>query len=189
MSPRNADGAFVIEDSAQGCYLGLPTDVVQLLEVRPDLQARVVQLVRGVQISAAPVIQSPRDAYVQVYPLLAGHVQERLVCVALNRRQRVLAVETVTVGTDAFTIVDPRQVLRWLLHHGASGLILAHNHPSGDAQPSQADVDVTRRIEAACRAVGLRLHDHLVVTDTTFTSLADLGHITASLNTNPQVLS
>lgn len=119
-------------------------------------------------------------AYRAVLPLLAGRSTEALACVAVNRRLRVLSAELLTTGSDSFCIVDARQILRWALLQGRSGahaIVLAHNHPSGDASPSQQDRDVTLRVARAASAVGIKMLDHLVVTDTSYTSFAERGEL------------
>lgn len=114
-------------------------------------------------------------------PMLAGHTDERLVVLALNRRRVVTDQTVLTTGTDCFTIVDPKQILRWALTSGRSApsaIILGHNHPSGDPTPSRQDIEVTRRVEQACKAVGIQLLDHLVICGpSTWSSLASMGYI------------
>lgn len=75
------------------------------------------------------------------------------------------------MGSDSQTIVDPRRVMRPAVQLGAPAVIVAHNHPSGDPTPSEADVDVTRRLREAGDVLGIRLLDHLVIGDGTFRSV------------------
>ncbi len=121
------------------------------------------------------LLRSPLDALELVGPPLRGLPHEELHGVYLDRRHRVLGQRRLTVGSDAFTVVDPRQVLRPALSLSASAVILAHNHPSGDPTPSQQDRVVTRRVADAARIVGLRLLDHLVIGDHGHVSLAEQG--------------
>ena len=124
-----------------------------------------------------------RTAATLLEPHLAGHAEERLVVIALDRRRHVLGVETMTVGNDACTVVCPRQIFRWALEQGRSGahaIILAHNHPSGNPTPSQQDIDITNRVAAAGRIVGIPLLDHIVYVDAlNWKSLSEQGHLTA----------
>lgn len=83
----------------------------------------------------------------------------------LDNKNRVLAWERVSRGTVDETPVYPREVLALALRHQASGLILTHNHPGGDPRPSEEDVQLTLRIKRAADDLGVRLLDHLVVTD------------------------
>ena len=154
---------------------GAAQRAVALLRERPELAALVLQ-------AAEPepeTVCTPQACFEVVFPLLAGRATEGLAVVALNRRNRVIGREVLTTGSDSYTVVDPRQVLRWALLQGRSGaasIILAHNHPSGDESPSDQDREVTRRMAVAGRAVGIRLLDHLIVVDSgRFTSLAERG--------------
>lgn len=149
------------------------------IRARPDLQEQIRGLLLAGE-SAPNVCDAPAQAYKIVRPYLLGGTVERLVAVALDRRNRVLGAQILTQGSDACTVVDPRQIFRWALLQGRSGanaIILAHNHPSGDSAPSRQDIEVTLRVAAAGRVVGVNLLDHLIVTDTTYTSLADQGHV------------
>lgn len=87
---------------------------------------------------------------------------ERLICVHLDASGGVLAVEEVGCGGLHSAPVPLRQIIARALSVEAAGLILAHNHPSGDAAPSREDVAATRRLAEVGQALGLRLHDHLI---------------------------
>lgn len=115
--------------------------------------------------SEVDIATCPEDGYKIVAPHLVGFAEERLVCVALNRRNRVIDVQVLTQGSDRFTVVDPAQILRWVLTRKkpASGFLLAHNHPSGDPTPSAQDRDVTHRVNQAARVIGLVFNDHIIV--------------------------
>ncbi len=81
----------------------------------------------------------------------------------LDRKNRLIADEEQARGTVDHVPVYPREVAKRALELNASALILVHNHPSGDPTPSQSDIDMTARIESACGALGITLHDHLVI--------------------------
>jgi DNA repair protein RadC len=103
---------------------------------------------------------------------------EVLLAVFLNRRGIPLGLRILTKGSDAFTIVDPRQVLRSAIAAEAVAMILVHNHPSGDPTPSSQDRDITRRVAAAARIIGIPLKDHVVVAaGGKFVSLAEQGEL------------
>ncbi len=82
----------------------------------------------------------------------------------LDSRNRLLRDERQTTGTINHTPAYPREVCKRALEVGASAVILVHNHPSGDPTPSGADIEITRRIEAAAKLLGVAVHDHLIVT-------------------------
>lgn len=148
-----------------------------------DYARRVIGMVDGVQ--AGDFVTSPEQAAGVIYPLVAGLGVEALVVMALDKRRRVIDAAVVSLGSAGFTIVDPAVIYRWALlqgRSGASGLIMAHNHPSGDPQPSSQDREVTRRVATVGRSLGIPLLDHLVVVDAgearlRYTSLAERGEL------------
>jgi DNA repair protein RadC len=93
----------------------------------------------------------------------------------LNSRHHILACEDLFRGTLAQTQVYPRDIVKRALAANAAAVIVAHNHPSGNPEPSPDDVRITDRIKAALALVDIRLLDHLVITDTSATSLAERG--------------
>lgn len=122
-------------------------------------------------------LHDPHSAYRQVLPFLAGRTTEALVAVFTNRRCKIITTEVMTMGTEQCTIVDARGVFRRALLLNASGVLVAHNHPSGDVRPSDADRSVTRALIEAGRLLGISVLDHLVVTDQSFTSIRAEGSV------------
>lgn len=151
-------------------------DAIRALRAHPELANTVLLLV-----AEPPTrVTTPSEALALFRPLLAGRETEALAVAALDRRLRVIDCAILTTGSDTWTVVDPRQVLRWALTRArpAHAIILAHNHPSGDPEPSAEDRAVTRRVADAARAVGLVFQDHLVVTDAgEYVSLAIRGEV------------
>ena len=94
---------------------------------------------------------------------MAHRGQEQFRVLYLDRKNVLIADEAQGEGTVDHVPVYPREVVKRALELDASALILVHNHPSGDPTPSQADIDMTRQVEAAAAALGLALHDHLVI--------------------------
>ncbi|WP_018869163.1 MULTISPECIES: DNA repair protein RadC [unclassified Thioalkalivibrio] len=94
----------------------------------------------------------------------------------LDNRHRVLAFEELFRGTIDGASVHPREVVRRVLHHNAAAVILAHNHPSGVAEPSRSDALITRRLSEALSLIDVRLLDHLIIGDTAV-SLAERGEL------------
>jgi len=126
-------------------------------------------------VLASEPINCPDLAHAHLSPMLKGRPFEALVGLYLNRRHRMLAMRELTRGSESLTIVDPRQIFRMGLSMGASAVILAHNHPSGDPSPSDQDRDVTTRVAQSGRVLGLRLLDHLVIAGDEYVSLAQEG--------------
>lgn len=122
-------------------------------------------------------IDTPQRAADLLWPRLIGSSQEELHAAFLDRRHRLLALRQLTRGSEAYTIVEPRQIFALALSIGATQLVLAHNHPTGDPRPSTQDLEVTRRTANAGQLIGVRLLDHLIFADTAWTSLASEGSL------------
>lgn len=96
---------------------------------------------------------------------LRDRSQEVFACLFLDNRNRLIAFEELFFGTIDGASVHPREVVRRAIQHNAAALILAHNHPSGIAEPSQADQQITRRLQDALGLIDVRVLDHIVVGD------------------------
>lgn len=106
---------------------------------------------------------------------MRAYTREVFLCLFLDNQHRVIAQEELFYGTIDGSMVHPREVVRRSLHHNAAALIFAHNHPSGVAEPSQADISITRKLKNALSLMDIRTLDHLVVGDGDVTSLAERG--------------
>jgi DNA repair protein RadC len=106
---------------------------------------------------------------------LAHLPRERLHLLFLDRKNAVIAGETQGVGTVDQAPIYPREVARRALELNASAVIMVHNHPSGDPAPSAADIEATRKVAEALKAIGVTLHDHLIVGRTGHASLRSAG--------------
>lgn len=118
-----------------------------------------------------PAVGSPEDAVRQLLPRLKGKKKEHFVVVALDVRNRVLAMDEVSVGSLDTSIAHPREVFQKAISLGAASVIVAHNHPSGDPEPSDEDIRLTKRLVEAGGIVGIGVTDHIIVCDRTFLSL------------------
>lgn len=108
--------------------------------------------------------------------------QEMMVAMFLDCRQRVIGLQVAHIGTLSAVAVEPRAILSAALLCNASGVVLAHNHPSGDPTPSADDLEFTRRMTEACELLGLRLRDHLIIgAPGRWVSLARRGGLDAEL--------
>ena len=125
-------------------------------------------------------IQGPEEAYQQLWPHLVGKENEELWALFLDRKKQLLLQKCMTIGNDQCTIVDPKQIYRAALLVQASGVVIGHNHPSGDIHPSEADILITRRLEQAGQLLNITLLDHLIIGNDGFCSLADIGFIKMS---------
>jgi len=123
-------------------------------------------------------IQGPRDVFLRMGPLLQDLKQEEFRALLLNTQHRVLRDVLVTKGILDASLIHPREVFRAAIVESAAGVILVHNHPSGDPSPSQEDRTVTRQLAEAGRAVGIPVLDHIIVGEGRFVSLSDELRVT-----------
>ena len=144
---------------------------VAVLKALPHLAQRYFEetLPTGV------AIRSPADTEHFLMARLRDRPHEVFCCLYLDNRHRVIVFEELFRGTIDGTSVYPREIVKQALAVNAAAVILAHNHPSGVAEPSQADERITKRVKSALELVDIRLLDHLVIGDSTSTSLASRG--------------
>ena len=152
--------------------------------------------VKGIKESAAVAIKAVEAAALRLArkdlkerPVLAswtgvidylrmrmGHGDvEQLRILFLDAKNGVIEDEELQRGTVNHTAVYPREIIRRALDHGATALILVHNHPSGDPTPSRADIEMTRQVREAAEKIGVALHDHVIVARGRHTSFKSMG--------------
>jgi DNA repair protein RadC len=154
----------------------------QLCKFKGIGPAKAITLTAALELSARrnllpikeqPAIACSRDAYQTIAPLLADLPHEEFWILLLNRANRVIGRERVSIGGVAGTVVDAKMVFQKALQQLASSIILAHNHPSGNLRPSQADLDLTKKLKAAGKVMDIQVLDHLIISEAGYTSLAD----------------
>jgi DNA repair protein RadC len=124
-------------------------------------------------------IRGPGDVFQRLGPMLRDRKQEEFWVLYLDSQNRVLIDRRITVGLLNSSLVHPREVFAPAIAHSAASLILAHNHPSGDPDPSPEDLDVTVQMVESGRLLGIPVRDHIVLGDTTFVSLLERGLMVA----------
>ena len=110
-----------------------------------------------------PILSSWADLFNYCCASMSHLKIEQFRLIFLDRKHRVLSEEVQQQGTVDNTPVYPREVVKRALDLGASGIILVHNHPTGDPTPSAADIDMTKRIKSICIELGIQLHDHIII--------------------------
>lgn len=123
--------------------------------------------------NARTPITKPQQIYDQMIPLLKGLDHEECWVAYLNRSNYIIYKERVSSGGLSFTAIDPNTILRKALEKKASGLILIHNHPSGNPYPGVADIKETSRLKKAAEVFSISLMDHIVISDSCFYSFSD----------------
>jgi DNA repair protein RadC len=124
--------------------------------------------------SRGDCLSSPEDTKRWLRLHFHGLLNEQFSVIFLDAKHRVIAFETLFYGTIDASVVYPRVVAQKALTHNAAALIFAHNHPSGNPEPSQADINITRRLVDAMALLDIRVLDHFVVGDE-ITSFAEKG--------------
>ncbi len=144
-----------------------------------QLQATVELTRRALQeeMRSGDALNSPGAVRDYLRLLLGARTQEVFMVIFLDAQHRVLASEEMFQGTLTQTSVYPREVVKRALHHNAAAVILAHNHPSGIAEPSQSDHLLTDALKQALALVDVRVLDHFIVAGTTCLSFAERGMV------------
>lgn len=123
-----------------------------------------------------PVFRQPTDALAVVAPVLGPLKREVFLVLCLSSRHRLIKIHTVSVGSVNASLVHPREVFRPAIQAAAAAVILAHNHPSGDPEPSEDDREITVRLRQVGELHGIDVLDHLVVgADGAYVSLRERG--------------
>lgn len=121
----------------------------------------------------APCLRHPSAVFAHLAPLARGLEQETFWSLLLDGKQRLRRTVVVTTGTLTASLVHPREVFRAAVRESAAALIVAHNHPSGDPEPSAEDLAVTERLRQAGEVLGIPLQDHVVIGAEEFVSLRE----------------
>ncbi len=122
-------------------------------------------------------IKSPEDVAAHFIPLLRDLKKEIFKVVLLNSANRIIRDVTISEGTLNASLVHPREVFKAAIDDRAAGIILLHNHPSGNSEPSSEDIAITEQLRQAGKIIGIPVRDHIIVAGSRFTSLAKLGYL------------
>lgn len=123
----------------------------------------------------SPEVTSPKEAFAVLRPRIEDWSREHFLVILLDARNGVVGIETVSVGSLSASIVHPREVFKPALLASAAGIVVGHNHPSGDPEPSPEDLAVTKRLANAGELLGIQIHDHVVFCERGFISLKERG--------------
>ena len=150
---------------------GVGEAVVNQLKIVEEAARRLTQA----QIMGKPILSSWTALIDYCMAAMARAPQEEFRVLYLDRKNVLIADEVQARGTVDHAPVYPREIVKRALEHGASAMILVHNHPSGDPTPSKADIEMTREIVAAAKALKIAIHDHLVIGRAGHASFKSLG--------------
>ncbi len=118
-----------------------------------------------------PILRSPEDVAAEVRSQLKGKKKEHFLVLCLDTRNRLIDRKPVSMGSLDTSIVHPREVFKEAISSCAASVIFAHNHPSGDPEPSKEDLELTKRLSKAGEIVGIDVLDHIIVCDKSYVSL------------------
>ena len=125
--------------------------------------AELIKRALKVKDDSLPIVQSTKDVILQV-SYLREKTREHLMAVYLNARNELLFRKHIFAGTLNANLVHPREIFNEALKQNAASVILVHNHPSGDPEPSKADLEITKRIIEAGKIMGIDVLDHIIIT-------------------------
>lgn len=155
--------------------------IEELSEVRGIGLAKAAQIKAALELSRRldgdagekpkPVLKSPEDVAAVVRSRLKGKKKEHFLVLCLDTRNRLIQCRPVSVGSLDTSVVHPREVFKEAVSASAASVIFAHNHPSGDTEPSKEDIELTRRLVKAGEIVGIEVLDHIIVCDKAYLSL------------------
>lgn len=157
---------FLIADGNGGLK---PVTAEQLLEAAREVAAK--RLAKGTPLN------SPNEVRECLPALLGTYTHERFGVLFLDSQNRLIAYEEMFRGTLTSTVVYPREIVKAALGHNAASVILAHNHPSGTLEPSQADIQITQQVREALGLLEIRVTDHFIATGTATVSMVEKGLI------------
>lgn len=126
-------------------------------------------------IKDRPQIKGSKEVYQVIAPILMDLHHEEFWIVLLNRANRVTGKVKISSGGVSGTVVDAKIVFRKALEERATSIILCHNHPSGNLRPSQADIDLTKKLKNAGQNLDIKVLDHLIISEIGYFSFADEG--------------
>lgn len=158
----------------------------EMMSVKGIGQAKAVQLLAAVELGRRLSqkhpdrrysIRSPQDAASLLMADMTSLKQENFVVLFLNVKNQVIHRQTIFIGSLNASIVHPREIFREAVKRSAASIICAHNHPSGNPNPSPEDIEVTQRLTDAGKIVGIELLDHVIIGDHQFVSLKELGYM------------
>lgn len=122
------------------------------------------------------IIRSPKDVFTLLESDLRYEQKEHFICLFLNTKNRLIFKEVISIGSLNAAIVHPREVIYAAIRRCSASLICAHNHPSGDPEPSIEDVNLTKRLISAGEIIEIEVLDHVIIGGNRFYSLKEHGH-------------
>ncbi len=130
---------------------------------------------QGAEIKEKILIAGSAEVFKIFSPMLIDLPHEEFWVLLMNRANKIISKEKISTGGVSGTVVDPKLIFRRALEMSASGIILCHNHPSGNPKPSQADIDLTKKLKRGGEELEISVLDHIIIAENKFFSFADEG--------------
>jgi len=118
-------------------------------------------------------ITSPQDVAEIFIPLLRDELKEKFILVCLNSANKIIAKEEISVGNLNSSVVHPREIFKAAIDHRSASIILLHNHPSGNPEPSNEDISITKKIVESGKILDIPVFDHIIIAGNSFTSFVE----------------
>ena len=156
--------------------------IQELSNFRGIGEAKAISIIAALEIGrrrddtetkAIEIILGSKDAYNMMRRHLVDLNHEEFWIILLGRASKVLGKELISKGGLSGTVADPKIIFHVALQHQASGIILIHNHPSGNLKPSQSDISLTKKLSEAGRMLDIQVFDHLIISDNGYFSFGD----------------
>jgi DNA repair protein RadC len=178
--------ANLVLEAASGVHGLAAFSGVELRRIPGVGEAKAAQVVAAVELGRRtllreptdrPQLLTPREVAMYLLPEFGARPVEQFGIVLLDVKHRLIRTTVLTVGTLDRSVVHPREVFREAASARAAGIVLFHNHPSGDPTPSADDLSLTNRLVAAGTLMGIDVLDHVILTATRFVSVRELGRL------------
>lgn len=146
------------------------------VKAKQILSALMLARMNPCPVESRVTIRSPEDAYNYLNEMKYLS-QEHFVVLGLNTKNEIIFKETVFIGSLNASIVHPRETFKHLIRRSCASAIVAHNHPSGQPDPSREDIEVTKRLSEAGKILGIDVLDHIIVGAQSYVSLKEKGYL------------
>ena len=157
---------------------------VDLVKIKGIGTAKAITLIAAIELGSRKnnsyaeekvSIKNSQTAYEMLYPVIGELEHEEFWIIILNRAHKVIKTEKISQGGLTGTVIDTRMILKHALDKRATSLIISHNHPSGNKTPSEADINITKKIKNAAEIMDINVLDHIIIAGKNYYSFADEG--------------
>lgn len=194
-SLREKPGSYIIEE----IFTMFPTTtellhatIEELVNIKGIGTAKARQIISALRLAhtlsipshCSYIVRKPEDVYKLLASELSHLQKEHFVCLLLNTKNYVIGKETISIGSLNASIVHPREVFRPAIKRSCASIICAHNHPSGNPEPSRDDIEITKRLIQAGSIIGIDVLDHVIIGHNRYFSLKEQGLLLQDMEGN-----